>query len=92
MSKHAQRWPIWKISAATAGCAVAAGVLIWLSTAVQHVGKAPTTAPAAGGATALPSFVLMMGVMAAILALLGALWLAVRIREARTPPWKRHKR
>lgn len=92
MSKRPQRWPIWKISVATAGCAVASGVLFWLSTVVQHVGKAPTTAPAAGGATALPSFVLMMGVLAAILALLGVLWLVIRIREARTPVWKRHKR
>ena len=86
MSKPPQRWPLWKIAAGTAGCAVASGALIWLSRYMER----PGTGDAARTGTMTPAaFLLMVGVMSGILTVLGAIWLVLRVREARKPAWER---
>jgi hypothetical protein len=92
MAKRSKRWPIWKIAAATAACGVACPVLLWLSTVVDEWLKQPS---APGGSRTSPmsvsSVLMMLAVAAALLAVLSAIWLVARIRDARTPDWKRRK-
>ncbi len=92
MSRPEKRWAIWKIAAATAACIVAAVGLFLAAAGLR--GVAEPVAPEEGqrATLTLPDFALMFGVMASILALLGFLWLVVRVREARKPPWERSSR
>jgi hypothetical protein len=90
MAKQRQRWPIWKIAAATLGCGSLAAVLFWLSGLADR----PAAGQAADPSTrtpvlTLPAFIMMLGMMSAILGVLGVVWLAFRVREALTPAWKR---
>lgn len=90
MSKQAKRWPIWKIALATGGCAVVAAVLFWLSALVEGVSGEQTTTPIRRSpALTVSSFVMMLAVGAVIFGVLGVIWLAFRIREARMPAWDR---
>jgi len=93
MPKHAQRWSIWKIAAATAGCAAAAALLFVLSHLASNLGGEAAEGPLRRNpALTLPGFLLMLGSAAGVFALLGGVWLGVRIREWRLPAWKRRKR
>lgn len=93
MPRSAERWPIWKIATASAGCAAVAAALFWLSRLAEQLGTPTTTGPSTRTpALTLPSFIMMLALMAAILAVLSAVWLGFRIREARTPAWKRSRK
>jgi hypothetical protein len=93
MAKHGQRWPIWKIAAATLGCGSLAAVLFWLSALADRPGGGQAADPSTRTPVlTLPAFIMMLAMMAAILSALGVVWLAFRIREARTPAWKRQGR
>lgn len=90
MSKRDRRWPIWKIATATGGCLATAGVLVWLSKLAERAAAPATTGPATPTpAMTFPTLLLMLALMAAILAVLGMIWLGMRIREAMKPPWER---
>lgn len=92
MTKRVQRWAIWKIAVTTASCAVATVVLWWLSLFLERIGPTPTTDPAGRSAALTPaSFLMMMGTGAGLGTLLTAIWLVLRIRQARTPAWKRRR-
>ncbi|MEW6197138.1 MAG: hypothetical protein AB1601_00525 [Planctomycetota bacterium] len=95
MTRREQRWPLWKIAAATGGCVAAGMVLIWLSRLAERAAAPPTTGPVTPvPAITFPTLLLMLALMAGILAILGLVWLGVRTREALKPPWERggHKR
>jgi hypothetical protein len=92
MGRKFTRWPIWKIAVATAACAAGAAVLFWLSVVMGAVGGEQSEDPNKTPLLALPTFVMILGVATSMLAVLGAVWLGVRIQEARTPPWKRGKK
>ena len=67
MPKRSERWPIWKIAVATAGCALLAGGLPWLSRLAEKVGGEPTTLPSGRQpALTVSSFVMMMAIAAGI--------------------------
>ena len=90
MNKHNQRWSIWKIAAATAGGAVVTILLFWGALLTGRVGPAAaTSAPRPTGAMTLPGLLIMLAMLAALLTVLGIVWLVARIREARMPAWKR---
>jgi len=90
MARREQRWPIWKIAASTGGCIVAAVVLVWLSRLAERVAGPVTTNPdTRTPAMSFPAFLLMLALMAGILAVLGMLWLVLRLREASKPAWER---
>jgi hypothetical protein len=90
MTKPPERWPLWKIVAATLACAAIAAVLLWLSALVGETEGERAAAPGSRtrGLT-FSGFLMMPGVAAAVLSVLGVVWLGFRIREARTPAWKR---
>lgn len=90
MTKPPDRWPLWKIVVATLGCAAVGIVLLWLSALVSGAEGEPPVSPGrrTRGLT-FSGFLMMPGVAAAVLSLLGVVWLGFRIREARTPAWKR---
>ncbi len=76
----------------TAACAVATVALWWLSLVLEQVGPTPTTDPAGRSPALTPSsFLMMMGTGAGLGTVLTAIWLVVRIRQARTPAWKRRR-
>jgi len=88
MGKKSQRWPIWKITLALLGCVVVSVALFWLSWFTSKLGSTPGPDQQAQ-LLSLPAFLMMMGVAVLILMVLCVIWLVVRIREARTPPWER---
>ena len=93
MTRQAQRWQIWKIATATAGCAVLSTVLFWLPTLVgTSGGEQPKDPLTRNPVLTLTSFTVMLAAAAAILSILGLIWLVVRIREARTPVWQRKRK
>ena len=92
MSKPAKRWPIWKIAACGVGCVVAAIGLFWLWVVLDNVEGLSTNDDDLSGVLALPGFVLILGMAASMLALMSWVWLGLRIREARIPPWERKNR
>ena len=94
MKKQAKRWPIWKIAVADVGCAAAAFVLFWLSWWLYGLDAKQASEPYERNPTLSVSNILTaVGILAVALCLLGMVWLIIRIREARTPAWKRpHKR
>jgi len=93
MKKQAKRWPIWKIAIVTAGFAVVAVVLFWLSVVTDRAIGGLTTNPAGRTAALTPgSFIMMGGVVAAAGGVLSAIWLVYRIWEARLPAWERPRR
>ena len=93
MTKRTGRWPIWKIAAATGGCAAAAAVLFWLSAVTDQAGGEQATDPLTRTpALTFSVFLMMMAIAVAILAVLGMIWLGFRIQEARTPVWERRGR
>jgi protein-S-isoprenylcysteine O-methyltransferase Ste14 len=92
MGRKFTRWPIWKIAVSTAACAAGAVALFWLSVVMGALGGEQTRDPTQPQMLALPTFIMILGVATAMLAILGAVWLGVRIQEARTPPWKRGKK
>ncbi len=87
------RWPIWKIAAAAAGCAAMAVILFVLSVYLEKlVGESE---PAFGGGRqllSLPAFIMILGVVAVMLCVLSTLWLGLRVRESRIPPWERGRK
>lgn len=90
MSRRSGRWPIWKIAVATVGCALLCPAFYWLSmladTSVGQDDAAPSTpAPM----YTLSSLIVTLSVGSAIFAVLGVIWLVARIRDARTPTWKK---
>ncbi len=90
MPRREQRWPIWKIAASTGACIVAVVVLVWLSRLAERAASPATTNPdARTPAMSFPAFLLMLALMAGILAVLGMVWLALRVREASKPAWER---
>ena len=90
MSKPPERWPLWKIVAATLACAAVGVVLLWVSALVGGTEGEQSASPLPGRPTLTFSGFLMMVAMAAIvLGVLGVIWLGFRIREARLPAWKR---
>lgn len=92
MGRKSKRWPIWKIAVATAACGAGTAVLFWLSVLMSNVGGGQPDDPNQARLLALPTFIMILGVAAAMLTLLGAIWLGVRINEARKPPWERGKK
>ena len=90
MSKHTTRWPIWRIAATTGGCAAVATLLFWVSAVTDQAGGEQTTDPLTRTpALSFSVFLMMMAIAVAILGVLGLVWLAFRIQEARTPVWER---
>jgi hypothetical protein len=90
MVRRDQRWPIWKIALAVAGCGSACALLLWLST----VAAPPETESAEAQETAMltvPIFLQMTGTAVGMLTILGVIWLVSRIRESRIPVWERKK-
>ena len=93
MTKRSGRWPIWKIAAATGGCAAATALLFWLSALTNQTGGEQAADPLTRSpALTFSVFLMMMGVAVAILGVLGVIWLAFRIQEARKPVWERRGR
>jgi NADH:ubiquinone oxidoreductase subunit 6 (subunit J) len=92
MGRKFTRWPIWKIAVATAACAAGAVVLFWLSVVMGTVGGDQTEDATQTRLLGLPTFIMILGVATSMLAILGGVWLGVRIQEARKPPWKRGKK
>ncbi|MFH0980874.1 MAG: hypothetical protein V2A79_04975 [Planctomycetota bacterium] len=89
MTKPSRRWPMWRIGAAGVLCALTAGVLFWLSTYLERWSRHETSDQNSITLLTVPGFIQILGMAAAILAILGFVWLGVRIKEARTPPWER---
>jgi hypothetical protein len=90
MTKKAERWPLWKIVAATLGCAAGGGVLLWLSALLGKTeGEQPGSPLPRPPALTFSGFLMMVGVAGMVLAALGLVWLGFRVREAWTPAWKR---
>jgi hypothetical protein len=90
MTKPPERWPLWKIVAATLGCAAGGAVLLWLSALLGKAEGEPTADPLnRRSVLTLSGFVMMLGTAAMVLSVLGVVWLGYRIREARMPAWKR---
>lgn len=90
MTRRDQRWPIWKIALAVAGCASTCALLLWLSA----VAAPPETETAKGTETpvlTVPTFLQMSGAAVGMLTILGVIWLVSRIRESRIPVWERKK-
>jgi len=89
MTSPAQRKQTWKIAAATAGCAAACPLLFWLSGIADQKLVKPASPTGAPPALNVPSLIMMVAVAAGLFAVLGVFWLVVRIRDARTPAWKK---
>ena len=90
MSKKRKRWPIWKIVAATLGCAVGSPVLFWLSRLAEKTLDEPSTDPAARGpALTMGSLIMMIAIAVGMLGVLGLIWLGYRIYDAQIPAWKK---
>ena len=90
MTKRDERWPIWKIALAVAGCAAACALLLWLSA----VAATPETETAKGQEARMltvPTLLQMLGAAIGMLTILGVVWLVSRIRESRIPVWERKK-
>ncbi len=86
MSKRPKRWPIWKITCGGIACVIAAVVLFSLSV---YIGRNEALAEASSGLLTLAGFVMVLGMGASMLVVVFCIWLGVRIKEARTPPWER---
>ena len=90
MTKPPERWPLWKIVAATLGCAAVGGVLLWLSALAGKVEGDQSADPLnRGPALTLSGFLTILGTAGMALSFLSLLWLGYRIREARIPAWKK---
>ena|GEM_PF-4665723 len=89
MRRQTKRWPIWKITATGASCVVAAGVLFWLSGYLDRLGIAKAAEHDPNTLLTLPGFVLILGMAVSMFAVVCFIWLSLRIKEARTPPWER---
>jgi hypothetical protein len=90
MGKRTKRWPIWKIATATVACGLACPMLFLLSLYMEKTVDEPSRDPL--GRTpvmTVSSVVTVLSMAALILAVLGLVWLIVRIRDARTPAWKK---
>ena len=92
MSKRSQRWPIWRIAVTAVLCLVAAGILFWLSVFLEQLGPEESGDPNATAVITLPGFILILGMGASMLGAICLVWLGLRIKEARTPPWERKKK
>ena len=86
--KKSTRWSIRKITVATAAAAVACPILAVVSRMLDLNDSGSTTS-APKATLSLSTFLLMLSILAGMLAVLSAIWLIARIREARTPAWKR---
>ena len=89
MSKPPKHWPLWKIAVTSVSCVVAAGVLVGLSFYPHLLGVGETPDQGTDQLFALPGFFLMLGMAFLMLAVVCLVWLGLRIKEARTPPWER---
>ena len=93
MMKQAKRWPIWKIAVVTAGCAVGATVLFWLSALTDRATGGLTTSPAGRSSALTPGSLMLMGaIVGTAFGILSAVWLVYRIWEARLPAWEQRRR
>ena len=90
MAKRPKRWPMWKIVAAIAVCAVVSPLLFWLSALTEKdLGDHTTTPLTRAPALTLSSLLMMLGIAVGMLGVLGAIWLALRFRDSRIPAWKK---
>jgi protein-S-isoprenylcysteine O-methyltransferase Ste14 len=90
MKKKAKRWPIWKIAVSATAFLAVSPLLFWLSGLVEEAIDKETADPARGTQiVTFSSLITMLGMVAAMLGILGVAWLVVRIRDARTPAWKK---
>ena len=89
MRKRTKRWPIWKIAVTGLSCVAGAGVLLWLSRYLGQLEFAKEAEQDPNTILTLPGFVLVLSIAALLLAVVCFIWLGVRIKEARTPPWER---
>lgn len=92
MGKRTTRWPIWKIALTAGGCAAAAVILFWLSVFMGTCVPDETDPASQAQLLTFPGFIMVLGVAATMLSILCIIWLVVRIREARIPPWERGKK
>ena len=84
---------MWRIAALSAGCAVVSAALVWLS----RITEGPAAEQAADSQTrsaalSLSGFILLFGIATGLGAVLCAVWLAFRIRDARIPAWEKRGR
>ncbi len=90
MTKKVKRWAIWKIAVSTTACLVVSPLLFWLSGLAAEAIDKETVDPTRGSpVVTFSSLFTMLGMVAAMLGILGIVWLVVRIRDARTPAWKK---
>ena len=92
MGKRVKRWPIWKIAVAGGACVLAAVVLFCLSVFMARLGEPAADTSGQPALLGLPTFIMILGVAASMLAILSTSWLVLRIQEARTPPWERRSK
>ncbi len=93
MSRAAGRWSKRKIGLALAICVAAAVALFWLSQVVEP--EQQQDSDLSGSQRALltvPTFLMMMGTVASMLAALSVGWLVYRIKDDRTPAWEKKPR
>ena len=68
MSKKRERWPIWKIAAATVGCAVVSPALFWLTAlAEKTLGEQSTDPLASSPVLTLSSLIMMLAIAVGML-------------------------
>ena len=90
MTRRRTRWPIWKIALSTVACGLASGVLFWLSAFMDQALDERSADPLTRSPVmTVSSFIMMLGMSMGILSVLGLVWLGARIRDARTPVWKK---
>ena len=90
MAKKVKRWAIWKIAVSSAACLVASPLLFWIALLAEEGIDKDTADPTRGSPVInISSLLTMLGMVAAMLGILGIVWLVARIRDARTPAWKK---
>jgi hypothetical protein len=91
MSKKPKRWPMWKIGLTAALCAAGSAAMFVLSVFMRSTGEELESGEARP-LLDLPDFIMILGVAGVMLTVLALLWLGLRIRESRIPPWERGKK
>ena len=93
MGKKVKRWPMWRFAAGAVVCAAGSVFLLWLSVFTERATVVPGAAPdTPKSALSLPTLIMAFGVGALILSVLCVVWLVMRIRDARIPPWERGRK
>jgi len=89
MSKRSKRWPIWRIAVSGISCVLGAGAVFCLGVYLDKLGVSGGPEQDTTQVFALPGFFMMLGMGVFMLAVVCFIWLGLRIKEARTPPWER---